>query len=211
MIAACVQEVLDSLPGEDQPDVPVHECPSEKFTDVDQDLWYHEAIDYVIENGIMVGITDTTFEPETLTTRAQIVRVLWNIEGNPAPDGKADFSDVPEDKWYSDAVAWASENGIVSGYGDHTFGPDDSLTREQMAMILYQYAQYKGYDVTTGESVDLSSFADGDQVGSWAKDCMRWAVAEKIIQGKGNNLLDPKGTARRCEMAQMLYGFLESR
>lgn len=214
VIAECVQAVLDAQgkqpPVDDPVDPPVHNCPSAQFTDVDQDAWYHEAVDYVIENDLMQGVGDNKFDPEGITTRAQIVMILWRLEGEPAPAGANPFADVKVGDWYADAVVWAAEEAIVNGYGDGSFAPNNNVTREQLAAILYRYAQYKGYDVSAGENTNVLNFADADQISSWAVDALQWAVAEGIMQGKGDGILDPTGTAKRCEIAKMVMNFLEN-
>ena len=135
-----------------------------------------------------------------------IAQVLYNLEGTPAA-GDGSFSDVEAGTWYTDAVNWAAEKGIVKGYGDGTFGPEDDITREQMAVILYRYAQYKGYEVTaTG---DLSTFNDGAQTSDWAVEAMKWAVGSSLLQGYAGNL-NPTGTATRAEVAQIFMNFCEN-
>lgn len=215
VIAACMQEVLDSVTEEEPPvdnpvDPPIHNCPSAQFTDVDQNAWYHEAVDYAIEHGLMQGVGNNTFDPNGTTTRAQIVTILWRLEGEPAPAGANPFADVKADSWYADAVVWAAEEAIVNGYGDGSFAPNNNVTREQLAAILYRYAQYKGYDVSAGENTNILSFTDADEISSWAVDALQWAVAEGIMQGKGDGILDPAGTAKRCEVAKMMMNFLEN-
>lgn len=176
------------------------------FTDVNSQAWYYEAVQFVCEKGLMNGVTSTTFDPNSNLTRGMIVQVLYNMEGKPAVSGSA-FKDVAETDWYADAVVWASQNNIVRGYGDETFGPKDSITRQQMALVLYQYAKLKGYDVTaTG---DLAAFSDGAKTADWAKEAVQWAVAKQLLSGKGNGVLDPSGTATRAEVAQIFMNFSE--
>ena len=180
-------------------------CPAAKFTDVKMD-WTHDGIHYCVEEGLMNGTSDTTFEPDSNTARAMLVTVLYRLEGEPEV-GECTFSDVPEGEWYTDAVIWAAENKIVEGY-DGRFDPTGDITREQFATILYRYAVYKGYDVTA--SADLSTFVDAEEISSWAKDAMQWAVGAGLINGKGENNLDPTGKATRAEMAAILYRFCEN-
>ena len=134
-----------------------------------------------------------------------MAQILYNLEGRPSVSGESSFTDVASGTWYANAVAWAAGEDIVSGYGDGTFGPEDSITREQIASILYRYAQYKGYDVT--QSGDLNTFTDGGQTSGWAETSMAWAVGSGLISGKGAGVLDPLGTATRAEVAQILMAF----
>lgn len=189
------------------------ECPSAKYTDVPPyGNWAHKGIDFCIDRGIM-GSTKTdslTFEPNTACTRSMIVSILYRLSGSPKVTYEAKFPDVKTGQWYTDAVIWAYQNGIVSGYGDGTFGPNDKITREQMAVILKGYADFKGID--TSKMADLSDFPDCGKV-TWSKAAVRWAVAEGLISGKSNNgqtLLDPQGNATRAEVASILMRFIQS-
>ncbi|WP_341480927.1 S-layer homology domain-containing protein [Lawsonibacter celer] len=184
-----------------------HVCPAEKFPDVDTGAWYHEAVDYVLEKGMMQG-SGSRFMPAESLSRGMLVQVLYNLEGKPAVSGSA-FEDVSAQAWYADAVAWASANQVVGGYGNGKFGPEDSITREQMAAILYRYAKVKGYDTTQG-GMAVREFADYEQISDWAGEAMAWAVNAKVLSGKGNHTLDPKGTASRAEVAQVLMNFGEN-
>ena len=177
------------------------------FTDVKKTDWFYEAVQYVYENGMMSGTGDTTFSPDTTTTRGMIVTILHRMEGKPSAAGEK-FVDVAAGQYYADAVAWASANGIVSGYGNNLFGPNDPITREQMAAILYRYVQHKGYDDAV--KGDVSTFADGNQVSSYAVKAMNWAVGVGMISGVGNNLLDPAGSATRAQVATILMRFCEN-
>ncbi len=199
----------ETTPAPEQTPTPGTEenCPSEKFTDVDQSLWYHEGIDYALTNGFMSGISDTAFAPDADTTRAMIVSVLYRLDGSPEVD-KAGFTDVPEGAWYADAVAWGEANGVVSGYNEELFGPDDSITREQMASILYRYAQYKGIDVSA--NTDLSGYSDAASVSDWAVTSLGWANAEELITGMSDTELAPTGTATRAQAASILMRFCEN-
>ena len=182
-------------------------CPSEKFVDIDQSQWYHEGIDYTLTEGLMSGTGDITFEPDSTTTRAMIVSVLYRLDGSPEVD-QAGFTDVPEDAWYADAVAWGEANGVVSGYDEETFGPDDYITREQMAAILYRYAQYKGIDVSA--QADLSGYSDADAVSDWAAVSLSWANAAEIVSGISDTELAPTETATRAQVASILMRFCEN-
>ena len=187
---------------------PVHVCPSARFTDVDPAKWYHEAVDYAVRKGLMNGVADDKFDPDGSTTRAMLVTILWRLEGESADRTDNPFRDVKPNQWYTDAVLWASENGIVNGYGDGTFGPMDTLTREQFAVILQRYAKYKGLDLS--KTADLSAYADAGCISAWAKDAMQWANAEGLITGRTATTLAPKGSATRAEAAAILMRFLES-
>ena len=171
------------------------------------DSWYREAVAYVYESGLMRGTDDHAFTPGGLTTRAQIVTILHRLEGTPAAPGGL-FTDVPEGQWYAPAINWAASNAIVDGYGGGRFGPDDHITREQMAAILYRYARYKG--CSTSALGDLSVFTDGDKVSDWARGPMVWANGCGLINGKGGGVLDPQGSATRAEAAAILMRFCEN-
>ena len=180
------------------------------FTDVSTSDWFCDDVMFVYENGLMAGTSVATFEPYSNTTRTQIAVIFYRLEGSPAVEGKNNFTDVeygPGTAWYYNAVTWAQQNGIMGGYGDGKFGPNDPVTREQLASIFYRYAQYKGYDVTATGSLD--SFTDKGSVSAWAQEAIKWAVGNGIMGGKENNLLDPKGTATRAEIAAMLHRFVE--
>ena len=177
-----------------------------QFTDVRND-WSYDGISYCVDRGLMKGTSRTTFDPDGTTARGMLVTVLYRIEGEPAA-GICSFTDVPAGAWYTDAVAWAAENGIVEGY-DGRFVPDGDITREAFAAVLYRYAKYKGYDVSTGENTSLQGFADADRISVWAEDAMQWAVGEGLINGRGNGMVDPSGNASRAEMAAILYRFCE--
>ncbi len=177
------------------------------FTDVAKDAWYFPAVEYVFNNGLMNGTTATTFAPNVNLNRAMMAAVLYNMEGKPACDKSGLFSDVENGKWYTDAINWAASNNIVSGMPDGTYAPNQALTREQMASILYRYAEYKGIDVSA--RADLSTFTDGTTVSPWAQDVIQWAVAEKLMSGNGNEL-QPKGTASRAQVATVLMNYSEN-
>ena len=177
------------------------------FTDVKESDWYYEAVCYTYEHHMMTGTSDTRFAPAANLTRGMIAQVLYNLEEKPAAAGTS-FVDVPADAWYAKAVNWAASAGIVDGYGSGKFGPEDPVTREQMAAILYRYAQYKDYDVTA--TADLSAFADRDKISGWAEHAMSWAVGDGLLNGKTATILDPTGTATRAEVAQILMNFAEN-
>ena len=178
------------------------------FTDVAEESWYYDAVRYVYENGLMSGISNTKFEPDLTTTRGMIVTILYRLEETPAVSDGSVFMDVEANQWYSDAIAWAAANNIVGGYGNGLFGPDDPITREQLAAILYRYAQYKGYD--TNASADLSKYTDLEQLSEWAQEAVAWANGEGIINGTSVATLVPKGSATRAQVAAMLMRFCEN-
>jgi len=185
-----------------------NDCPSKQFTDVDLHAWYHSAMDYAVEKQLMNGVAPDKFDPSGTTTRAMLATILWRLEGEPAVSGRNPFRDVKADQWYTDAVLWASTNGIVKGYGDGRFGPMDTLTREQFAVMLQRYAKLKGPD--TGKTADLSAYADADSISAWALDAMRWANAEGLIRGRTETTLVPKGSTTRAETAAILMRYLEN-
>lgn len=179
-------------------------CPSYRLRDVSVSDWFHAAVDYAVENGIMNGTSATTFEPNDMVTRGMMAQILYNMEGLPMTSSPY-FSDVALSAWYADAVGWVSAWDIMNGYGDSRFGPDDGVTREQIAAILYQYAGYKGYARQNASS--LSSFSDAGQVSSWAEQAMRWAYGNHLINGRSTGILAPGQTATRAEVAQILWTF----
>lgn len=178
------------------------------FTDVDPASGYYEAIRYAYENNLMNGTSATAFSPNGTTSRAMIVTILYRLEGQPAV-AAGSFTDVAAGQYYTSAVAWASQNGIVEGYGNGAFGPNDAITREQLAVILYRYAQYKGYAVSAGAG-DISGYADYDQVSGWAQEAMQWANTEGLITGTTATTLSPGGSAIRAQVATILMRFCEN-
>ena len=178
------------------------------FTDVKDGAWYHDAVEYVYEKGLMAGTGDELFTPNGTLSRGMIVQILYSLEGRPEVKADRAFDDVKAGAWYADAVNWAASVGMVSGYGNGKFGPDDSITREQLAAILRQYAALKGCE--TKASGKLDSFADADQVSGWAVEAVQWAVGNSLMSGKNGGMLDPKGTATRAETAVILMQFCEN-
>ena len=177
------------------------------FGDVKSADWFYNDVKYVYEKGMMAGTAADVFAPNTTTTRAMIVTILYRLEGSPAVTGTSAFVDVPAGQWYTDAVNWAAANQIVKGTSATTFAPNDSITREQMAAILYRYAQYKGYDVT--KKADLSGYSDNSQVSAYAKDALAWANAAKLINGVTNTTLAPQGNATRAQVSAILHRFCD--
>lgn len=178
------------------------------FTDVSSSDWFFKGVEYVVDKGIMSGVSENQFDPSGKLTRAMLVQMLYNMESRPACDAENAFIDVPVGQWYTDAVIWANDAKIVSGMGEGLFAPNMEITREQMVAMLYNYAKYKGYDVTA--SADLSTFADNASVSAWAQPAMQWAVAEGYISGMGDNQLAPQGTATRAEIASVIMRFMEA-
>ena len=177
------------------------------FTDVSEKDWFYGDVMFVYENGLMLGTSKTLFSPYGTATRGMMATILWRMKGSPVPKGKNSFTDVEAGKWYADAITWTAENSIFAGYGKDKFGPDDPITREQLAAIFYRYADYKGYDLTVKGNLD--KFKDADKITDYAETAMQWAVGSGLVKGKSGNLLDPQGTATRAEIAAMLHRFIE--
>ena len=177
------------------------------FADVNSGHWFYSAVKFVYEKGMMSGMTGTTFAPDTTTNRGMIVTILYRLAGEPEVKS-GPFTDVPAGRWYTNAVSWAEANGIVGGYGDGTFGPEDNITREQMAAILYRYARYMGYDVTG--TANLNAFIDLNDLASYAKEATAWANASGLISGITETTLNPKGTATRAQVSMILMRFCEN-
>ena len=177
------------------------------FTDVSEKDWFYGDVMFVYENGLMLGASKALFSAHGTATRGMMATILWRMEGSPVPKGKNSFTDVEAGKWYADAITWTAENSIFAGYGKDKFGPDDPITREQLAAIFYRYADYKGYDLTVKGNPD--KFKDADKITDYAETAMQWAVDSGLVKGKSGNLLDPQGTATRAEIAAMLHRFIE--
>lgn len=177
------------------------------FTDVRESDWFYEDVAFAYENGLFAGTSDTTFSPNASMTRAMLVTVLYRLEGQPAVNGRSGFSDVQYNGYYEDAVTWAADNGIVNGTSTTTFSPNANVTREQMAAILYRYAQYKKYN--TAASSGLNGFTDHASVSGYAAASLEWAVAEKLVNGSAGKLM-PTGNATRAQVAAILHRFVEN-
>ena len=177
------------------------------FTDVRESDWFYEDVAFAYENGLFAGTSDTTFSPNASMTRAMLVTVLYRLEGQPAVNGRSGFSDVQYNGYYEDAVTWAADNGIVNGTSTTTFSPNANVTREQMAAILYSYAQYKKYN--TAASSGLNGFTDHASVSGYAAASLEWAVAEKLVNGSAGKLM-PTGNATRAQVAAILHRFVEN-
>lgn len=175
------------------------------YTDVARGDWYYQSVQYVVGKGLMKGTSTTQFSPNATLSRAMLVTILYRLAGEPEVGGKCSAEDVSPDAWYAKAVTWAMENDIVKGYSDTRFAPDESITREQLACLLFRYAQYCGQD--TKDSASLAGFADAARVSVWSAEAVRWAVARKLISGRADGTLDPTGTATRAEAAAILTRF----
>ena len=182
-------------------------CPLNGFSDTNRDAWYHDGVHYVLETGIMNGVAGDRFAPGTPASRAMIVTMLWRMEGEPLSDDAVTFSDVPAGSWYAGAVRWAAAAGIVSGYSAERFGPEDSVTREQLAAILYRFAQSKHRDVSVGEDADILSYTDAFSVSQWAMEAMRWAWGAGLLNGRTADTLAPGENAGRAEVAAVLLRY----
>ena len=181
-------------------------APAEPFPDVDENDWFYDEVVYVYENGLMNGVENNQFAPNTATNRAMLATILYRLAGEPAVSGDLPFTDVESGTWYTDAVLWAAQNGIVNGLGENTFAPMNTLTREQLVTMLYRYAEAAGYDVSA--AADLSGYPDAGKVQSYAQEAMSWAVAEGIVEGMDGNL-NPAGNATRAQIATILMRFCE--
>ena len=179
-------------------------CPSRAFTDLSITAWYHEATDFVLANGIMNGYVGGTFHPNSTLSRAMLCQILYNLEGRPTVSVGGAFSDVPATAWCADAVAWANANGIVTGYGDGTFRPNNLITREQLAAMLWRYAGSPESDHT------LERFTDAGQISGYARTALAWANETGVVNGFGDGTANPRGTATRAQTAQMVMNFLEN-
>ena len=177
------------------------------FADVAPDAWYADAVRYVSERGLMSGTGDTAFSPDDTTTRGMVVTILWRLDGSPAWTTTSGFSDVEESAYYAEAVGWASANGIVGGYDNETFGPRDPITREQMAAILYRFAQTRGWDTTAW--ADLSGYADAGEISAYALPALQWANGAGLIAGSGGAIL-PGDSATRAQVAAILMRLCET-
>ncbi len=178
---------------------------SSTFTDVNDTDWFSGAVKYVTEKGLFNGTGNGTFSPQGGMNRAMLVTVLWRLEGSPDAAGGASFNDVPSGMWYTTAVKWASENGIVNGVTADSFAPSSYVTREQIAAMLYRYAQYKGTDVSSTET--LAAYSDAADISTWAQPAVKWAVAHGVISGMTDGTIRPQNTATRAQVATMLMRY----
>lgn len=191
-------------------DTDSHEPVELPFTDVPEDAWYEDAAGYVYKHGLMAGTSATTFAPDVTTSRAMIATILWRMAGSPVVDYAMTYTDVAQGQWYSEAVRWATSEGVVTGYGNGLFGTNDPITREQLATMLWRYAQTEGYDVSIGEDTNILSYTDVADLSEYAIPAMQWAVGAGIINGTGDgSTLTPQGQATRAQAAVMLMRFCE--
>ena len=203
-----VQENLNvtaEFKKKETPKTPIYEI----FKDIDKNAWYVDYVQYVYDRGIMKGMTENLFGPDVILTRSHFATMLYRMEGEPKVEYTDRFADVPKGEFYTSPVIWASSEGvhIISGYLNGNFGPNDNITREQMAVMLYRYAEYKKYDITKTD--DLKEFKDSSKVSDFAKDAVKWAVAAKLIKGEGNgDLLNPQGETSRAVCATIMQRFL---
>lgn len=184
------------------------DCPAARFEDLDLTAWYHDGIHYCAERGLMNGVSADAFAPSATATRAMLVTTLWYLEGRPQVNYLMSFADVGQGLWYTEAVRWAASEGIVEGYSDAVFAPGDPITRQQMAVLFYRYAQYKGWDVSARS--DLSGYEDASEISAWAQSAMSWANAEGLVTGVSAEALTPRAAATRAQVATMLLRFCRS-
>lgn len=177
------------------------------FADVAGGSWYYDAVKYVFDKGLMAGVSDTSFAPDGKTTRGMVVTILYRLEKEPAA-AVSSFLDRADGQWYTNAIDWAAETGVVSGYDNGHFGANDNVTREQLVTILYRYAGMKNCDVSA--RADLGSYSDAAQVSGYAKDAMSWAVASGLVQGTSAATISPRDTATRAQIALILMRFCEN-
>jgi hypothetical protein len=194
------KEIASTLPTEPGTTMP--------FNDVRSGDWFYQAVQFVFSKDLFKGTSETTFSPNGNMTRGMLVTVLWRLAGSPDTSEAGVFNDVIPGAYYEKAAVWAAGNSIVSGYSSGQIAPNDNATREQMAVILYNFAKFMGYDVSA--TVGLESFVDGENTSSWAAEAMQWAVAVGLIGGKGNGMLDPTGNVTRAEVAAILMRFMEN-
>ena len=183
------------------------DCPCRRFVDLDNTKWYHFGVDYMIVKGMMIGVGHDRFAPEQIITRAEVATMLWRLEGSPEASIELNFSDVAEDTWYTEAVRWAVETETFLGYGNETFGPNDQITREQIALVMYRYEEARGADLTADKTI--ADFADAAAASDWAVESLNWAYSTGMMIGTGSNNMNPLGDASRAEVATILYRYLD--
>ena len=203
------EKIEEEVPEEPEEVEEVEETETISFLDVKESDWFYEAVSYAVENGLMSGMSEDIFAPNTPLTREMLAVVLYNLEGQPESTGVNAFADVKADMWYTDAILWANENGIVAGYDNGAYGVGDLITREQFATILYRYAQFKGYDTTQG-GMAVREFSDYENISDYARPAMAWAVNAGIMGGMDDGTLMSQGKATRAEAATMLMNFCEN-
>lgn len=185
-------------------------CPHLNYTDINPELWYHRGVDYVLNNKMMIGVAANEFAPDWAVTRAMLVTAIWRAEGKPSATVDSTFTDLEDGLYYVDAVKWAAEKGIVTGYSDEVFAPNDNLAREQIAAIFYRYAGYKGYDVSAGENTNILSYTDSSDISEYAIGAMQYTAGTGLITGRTETTLNPKADTTRAEIATILYRFFTS-
>ena len=185
-------------------------CLIEPYADAVNTAWYHDGVHFCLENGLMVGLPDGSFAPSGDVTRAQVVTILWRLEGKPVVDYAMQFEDAASGEWFTEAIRWAASNGVVEGYNDKAFGPNDAITREQFAAILYRYSQFKGYDVSVGEDTNILDFDDAQSISTYAVPAIQWACGSGVISGVSALTLDPTGVTSRAQAATMFMRYCEN-
>jgi len=210
MITVTTKEKEPTPVAPSKPSDPGHSsyCPSTRFDDVDLAAWYHEAIDYVVHNGLMIGVDSNSFGPDWELSRAMCAQIFFNLEGQPDGEYNNPFPDVAEGKWYYDAITWAYAHGVVSGYGDGLYRPEQIVTREEIVQIYCNYAKAKGWSEGT-RIADLTSFVDYQDIAPWHEVAVSWGVGCEVLGGKGGKVMAPKAPATRAEAAQMLMNMCE--
>ncbi len=203
------EKIEEEVPEEPEEVEETEETETISFKDVKESDWFYEAVSYAVENGLMSGMSEDIFAPNTPLTREMLAVVLYNVEGQPESTEANTFTDVKGDMWYTDAILWANENGIIAGYDNGAYGVGDLITREQFATILYRYAQFKGYDTTQG-GMAVREFSDYESISDYARPAMAWAVNAGIMGGMDDGTLMPQGKATRAEAATMLMNFCEN-
>ena len=203
------EKIEEEVPEEPEEVEKTEETETISFKDVKENDWFYEAVSYAVENGLMSGMSEDIFAPNTPLTREMLAVVLYNVEGQPESTEANTFTDVKGDMWYTDAILWANENGIVAGYDNSAYGVGDLITREQFATILYRYAQFKGYDTTQG-GMAVREFSDYENISDYARPAMAWTVNAGIMGGMDDGTLNPQGKATRAEAATMLMNFCEN-
>lgn len=184
-------------------------CPHLDYDDIDPEMWYHYGIDFVLDNKLMIGVAEKEFAPDLSVTRGMLVTVLYRAEGEPVAPETVSFEDLNVGDYYVDAVKWAAEHGIVLGYSDSVYAPDDVITREQIAAIIHRYAKFKGFDVSVGETTSIESYDDYDRVSEYAIPSLQYAVGSGLINGRTETTLNPREDTTRAEMATILYRFFK--
>ncbi|MBE6681851.1 MAG: S-layer homology domain-containing protein [Ruminococcaceae bacterium] len=179
------------------------------FSDVKENDWFFGTVKFASENGIMNGVSENEFAPNQTLTRAMLVTILYRVEGSPRLESDSTFSDVSLSDWYGAPIIWAAENGIVNGVSETEFAPNNAITREQIAAIMYRYANAKGYDVTQG-GMAVREYEDYESISSWASEAMQWAVNTKLINGKTKTTVCPQDNATRAEAATIIMRFIEA-